>query len=144
MRKWRWPRIDRDRIDGMSVEEYARAQTGMISAACPEKGLSAADEQSIASAEPPPRAGGEGGGAPASAAPTYHEHRPGVVTRLNGVPQCRAKSVCEVCGAEIWLSSRGPGAGTWRAAPYPWCIGAPTIADCARRGYCPKDPNCGE
>lgn len=28
--------------------------------------------------------------------------------------------------------------------PYPWCHGSPTKADCARRGYCNRDPNCGE
>jgi hypothetical protein len=29
-------------------------------------------------------------------------------------------------------------------APYPWCHGFPTIEDCVKRGYCAKDPNCGE
>ena len=28
--------------------------------------------------------------------------------------------------------------------PYPWCPGHPTKEDCIRRGYCAKDPNCGE
>ena len=28
--------------------------------------------------------------------------------------------------------------------PYPWCDGNPTRADCARQGYCSRDPNCGE
>ena len=28
--------------------------------------------------------------------------------------------------------------------PYPWCTGFPTRMDCAKRGYCKKDPNCGE
>jgi hypothetical protein len=28
--------------------------------------------------------------------------------------------------------------------PYPWCHGSPTKADCAARGYCNRDPNCGE
>jgi hypothetical protein len=27
---------------------------------------------------------------------------------------------------------------------YPWCGGFPTIEACNRRGYCAKDPNCGE
>jgi hypothetical protein len=29
-------------------------------------------------------------------------------------------------------------------APYPWCNGFPTIKACVDRGYCAKDPNCGE
>jgi hypothetical protein len=29
-------------------------------------------------------------------------------------------------------------------APYPWCHGDPTVEDCIKRGYCRKDPNCGE
>lgn len=28
--------------------------------------------------------------------------------------------------------------------PYPWCRGNPTKEDCAKAGYCKKDPNCGE
>lgn len=28
--------------------------------------------------------------------------------------------------------------------PYPWCIGAPTVAACVENGYCRRDPNCGE
>ena len=28
--------------------------------------------------------------------------------------------------------------------PYPWCHGSPTKADCVKRGYCNRDPNCGE
>lgn len=28
--------------------------------------------------------------------------------------------------------------------PYPWCHGSPTREDCAARGYCNRDPNCGE
>lgn len=28
--------------------------------------------------------------------------------------------------------------------PYPWCHGSPTKEDCIRRGYCNRDPNCGE
>lgn len=31
-----------------------------------------------------------------------------------------------------------------RQPPYPWCHGSPTREDCARRGYCNRDPNCGE
>lgn len=29
-------------------------------------------------------------------------------------------------------------------APYPWCHGAPTVADCVARGYCAKNPGCGD
>lgn len=28
--------------------------------------------------------------------------------------------------------------------PYPWCIGNPTTEDCAKAGYCQRNPNCGE
>lgn len=28
--------------------------------------------------------------------------------------------------------------------PYPWCHGSPTKADCTARGYCNRNPNCGE
>ena len=28
--------------------------------------------------------------------------------------------------------------------PYPWCIGSPTREACARRGWCNRNPNCGE
>lgn len=28
--------------------------------------------------------------------------------------------------------------------PYPWCHGSPTKQDCIERGYCNRDPNCGE
>lgn len=31
-----------------------------------------------------------------------------------------------------------------KLAPYPWCSGNPTVADCIKRGYCGRDPNCGE
>jgi hypothetical protein len=32
-----------------------------------------------------------------------------------------------------------------RKPPYPWCAGAPVDrAVCTERGYCPRDPNCGE
>jgi len=31
-----------------------------------------------------------------------------------------------------------------RATPYPWCSGNPTREDCARAGYCRRDPNCGD
>jgi len=31
-----------------------------------------------------------------------------------------------------------------RNAPYPWCAGFPTVEACIKRGYCAKDPNCGE
>jgi hypothetical protein len=27
---------------------------------------------------------------------------------------------------------------------YPWCPGDPTVEACNKRGYCRKDPNCGE
>lgn len=34
----------------------------------------------------------------------------------------------------------------WKApqTPYPWCRGNPTKEDCAKAGYCKRDPNCGE
>ena len=28
--------------------------------------------------------------------------------------------------------------------PYEWCGGFPTVEACIKRGYCAKDPNCGE
>ena len=28
--------------------------------------------------------------------------------------------------------------------PYPWCRGNPTREDCAKAGYCGRDPNCGD
>ena len=28
--------------------------------------------------------------------------------------------------------------------PYPWCIGAPTKADCIKIGYCTRKPSCGD
>ena len=34
--------------------------------------------------------------------------------------------------------------GTRVKPPYPWCVGAPTIADCIATGYCKRNPNCGE
>lgn len=34
--------------------------------------------------------------------------------------------------------------GSLPAPPYPWCHGSPTKEDCAKRGYCNRDPNCGE
>lgn len=30
------------------------------------------------------------------------------------------------------------------STPYPWCRGNPTREDCAKVGYCRRDPNCGE
>ena len=34
--------------------------------------------------------------------------------------------------------------GDKASAPYPWCIGNPTVADCVKHGHCSRDPNCGE
>lgn len=31
-----------------------------------------------------------------------------------------------------------------RPAPYFWCRGNPTVADCIRHGYCRRDPCCGD
>jgi hypothetical protein len=31
-----------------------------------------------------------------------------------------------------------------REPPYPWCHGSPTREACAERGYCNRNPNCGE
>ena len=30
------------------------------------------------------------------------------------------------------------------SAPYPWCIGNPTKQACIERGFCSRNPNCGE
>lgn len=31
-----------------------------------------------------------------------------------------------------------------RRTPYPWCYGAPTKAACIERGYCRREPTCGD
>lgn len=28
--------------------------------------------------------------------------------------------------------------------PYPWCYGAPTKENCIKRGYCRRNPSCGD
>jgi hypothetical protein len=37
------------------------------------------------------------------------------------------------------------GCGYWKKQEpsYPWCIGNPTKADCAKSGFCRRDPCCG-
>lgn len=47
---------------------------------------------------------------------------------------------CPFCLEDIALGGVPGGPRT----PYPWCHGSPTREECARRGYCNRDPNCGE
>ena len=55
-----------------------------------------------------------------------------------------------VDGAPLWIDPSPSGATSRHALipsehlPYPWCIGAPTKAECARLGYCRRQPTCGD
>jgi len=41
-----------------------------------------------------------------------------------------------------WMSVDGLNAGIEK--PYPMCSGAPTVADCAKRGYCAREHACND
>jgi hypothetical protein len=56
-------------------------------------------------------------------------------------------ATCTACGKSYEAESQEPGCEPRCPkcrAPYPWCTGAPTVADCVKAGFCKRDPSCGE
>ena len=47
-------------------------------------------------------------------------------------------------GTVAYVRNLPPDVVTVQEPPYPWCHGAPMVADCIAVGYCRRNPNCGE